>query len=156
MAKLSVRITDILSIENKKCILVDDIDNHKLRMFQLSLLWRASISSKKMFSQIFIGNHEEVIRKLLVNDDPGNYQKYSCVMSFSNKNKLFYRTVQSPVKLNPFESNDRYRFIAGHFGWDFFISDNLIPEVFEETVLSENSKLFLFINPPINLFDVVK
>ena len=55
---------------------VKGIDWIKFRLLMLSILWRASISSRKTFSKISLGEHEERIRVMIKNQDPGDFLSY--------------------------------------------------------------------------------
>jgi hypothetical protein len=48
----------------------------KYKLFLLSILWRASISSKSFFKRINIGEHEEIIRKMIFENDPKKFDEY--------------------------------------------------------------------------------
>jgi hypothetical protein len=63
---------------DKNKILFEDIDYTKFKLFQLSLLWRASVSTVRLFSEVSIGAHEEKLRKMLINKNPGEYYEYGC------------------------------------------------------------------------------
>jgi len=48
------------------------VDYEKFKLFQLSMLWRASVSQTKMFANVKLGNnHEERIRRILNDENPG-------------------------------------------------------------------------------------
>jgi hypothetical protein len=57
------------------------IDYRELKLFQMSLLWRAGVASGEFFEQVDLGErHEERLRHLLVCDDPGSAEDYPCIM----------------------------------------------------------------------------
>jgi hypothetical protein len=43
----------------------ENVDYLRLKLFQLSIIWRASISKDRMFESVKLGRHEEKIRKML-------------------------------------------------------------------------------------------
>lgn len=49
---------------------IAEYDYTKLKLFFLSVLWRASVSSQPFFHRIDLGPHEEQIRQALLNGDP--------------------------------------------------------------------------------------
>lgn len=59
---------------------LSNLDYPKLKLFQLSILWRAGVSSLPAFSQVNLGPHAEWIRTMLVNGDPGCTSDYGCLM----------------------------------------------------------------------------
>ena len=54
----------------------ENINYQKFKLFLLSILWRASISSRPMFSNISLGDNEEIIRKMLLAGAPGKNFDY--------------------------------------------------------------------------------
>ncbi len=54
------------------------LDYTKLKLFQLSVLWRASISSDAFFCEVQLGAHEEVVRRMLWDRNPGRPDEYGC------------------------------------------------------------------------------
>ncbi|MFZ1546919.1 MAG: hypothetical protein WAT12_07435, partial [Candidatus Nitrotoga sp.] len=52
-------------------------DYKKLKLFCLSVLWRASVSNRACFERVSLGPHEKVIRDMIQTGDPGSKDKYS-------------------------------------------------------------------------------
>jgi len=48
----------------------------RFRLFHLSVLFRASVSSDPTFKEVALGKHEEIIRRMLLNNDPGGKWQY--------------------------------------------------------------------------------
>lgn len=59
---------------------VASYDYDKLKLFFMSLLWRMAASSQYFFSQAKLGPHEEVLRKMILNADPGDEDAYSSIL----------------------------------------------------------------------------
>lgn len=113
------------------------------KLFQLSLLWRASISNRPEVPKINLGPHQERIRKMLYYGNPGKPYEYGCGLFFlpqQPKEMLSFIYPPEPV-------NGR---VMGHFGFRaifaglfwFWISSNHMemfsrPKIF----LSENGDL---------------
>ncbi len=57
----------------------NEFDYSKLKLFFLSLLWRASETSLLAFNKVKLGPHAEVIRQMVVNGNPGSVEKYSVI-----------------------------------------------------------------------------
>lgn len=60
--------------------LLTNLDYARFKLFQLSILWRASVSSLPDFSNVQLGLHEERIRQMLLAGDPGTLHEYGCLM----------------------------------------------------------------------------
>lgn len=58
------------------------LDYHKFKIFQLSVLWRAGVSADPMFSNIKLGRHQEILRRMIVDGDPGESYSYGCGLFF--------------------------------------------------------------------------
>lgn len=56
------------------------LDYANLKLFQLSILWRAGVSTLPAFSQVTLGAHEDRIRTMLLHNDPGRSDDYGCLM----------------------------------------------------------------------------
>lgn len=71
--------------------MVTGTDQHKLKMFCVSYLWRASITTRPEFKGINLGTiHEEQIRQMILNDTSGDPHDYTVsLQKFSNKDGKF-------------------------------------------------------------------
>lgn len=56
---------------------INSYDYKKLKLFFLSLLWRASISSQPFFKKIQIGAHENILKEMIRNSNPGEPYDYA-------------------------------------------------------------------------------
>src|SRR4030042_6422490 len=61
---------------NKTWMPVGNIDYKKFKLFLLSILWRASITSRPYFSQVKLDHHENIIREMILNDNPQKREDY--------------------------------------------------------------------------------
>jgi hypothetical protein len=61
---------------------VHGIDRHRLRLFYLSLLWRAAATARHEFSEVAIpGTDLEEIRRMLLENDPGRSEFYPITLT---------------------------------------------------------------------------
>ena len=120
---------------------IKGVDYEKFKLFLLSLLWRASISSRDLYKQISLGPHEDIIRKMIINGCPKKQMEYPCMIStyLHNKKELSPDFIGQPIKV---KNNDgtRYVFLIGGFLFMFFISQHGIPEWISELVINENNE----------------
>ena len=80
---------------------VNGIDPKKLKLFCLSYIWRASITSWTEFSLVKLGEfHEEKIRKMLLADDCGSPKDSSVLFSKYYINYLIYAASVIPKQQN--------------------------------------------------------
>jgi hypothetical protein len=90
------------------------------KLFQLSLLWRASVASVEMFKDIHIADHEEIIRNMLLSKNPGLPEQYGCIMFVLDDAVHLQKTIWSPVK-DTIDGYTCYRFLTGRIFWYFFL-----------------------------------
>lgn len=56
-------------------------DYETLKLFFLSLAWRASVSTHRFYSDISLGPFEDRVRTMLIDGDPGNSQEHSVLLA---------------------------------------------------------------------------
>lgn len=74
-----------LTIENgakdlSKYISVKGLNYSKFKLFLMSVWWRASISKLPAFQNVNLGQHEQILRDKILNNDPGNSDEYPCAI----------------------------------------------------------------------------
>jgi len=66
---------------------IDKFDYRKLKLFFISVLWRASISGQYFFKRIKLGPHESLAREMIVERNPGTAEDFAVVVAkFSDPN----------------------------------------------------------------------
>lgn len=104
---------------------IENVDYKLFKLFQLSLLWRASVTKREFFSRVCLGPQENRIREMLVAEDPGNPEMFGCVMlAFMISSKeLLHELITRPV---PFYANSHkwYKFLFAGCGWIFVASSH--------------------------------
>jgi len=131
-------------------VTVEGLDYKQFKLFQLSILWRSGISKLQMFENVRLGRFEEILRKMLLHEQPGTQDSFGCVM-FGLKDNA---GVTDGLLVQP--TNTRtdghlcYRFIFGGFMWVYFVSGH--PKTGEYVVgfLQESGRLSFVIK---NIFE---
>lgn len=76
--KIGIKMTDTLNYRY-----FTGIDYPKLKLFQLSLLWRASVAVQEKYSPVQLNaRRNEALRKMLYHEKPCNPALYGCRMQF--------------------------------------------------------------------------
>lgn len=78
--------------ENKFLILTNNsyYDYKKFKLFLISILWRAGISSRKMFAGVKLdSNIEADLKNMILNDNPGKEYEYPCGILLPPMETLF-------------------------------------------------------------------
>lgn len=112
-------------ITNGNPIKIEGIDYQKFKLFQLSILWRASVSNLDFFENVSLGPHEEKIRKMIFNETPGSNLKYPCLffMMLMEQNDVLDSFIYPPQMLR-IDGHRVFRFIFGGGFWIFFVSSH--------------------------------
>ncbi|MDZ7723247.1 MAG: hypothetical protein U5R06_10690 [candidate division KSB1 bacterium] len=129
---------------------IENINYKDFKLFQLSILWRASISSNTFYSNISLGPHEEKIRKMLIEENPGGWLEYPCLLYAIlriTKKEILDDLILPPDSIK-FEGHRLYRFFMGGSFWIFFVSSHTDTLELTHFFLTEDGKLKI----PINSF----
>lgn len=106
-------------------IAVKGIDYQKFKLFHLSVLWRASVSSLPQFSLVGLGPHEEKIRDLILNETSGDENRYGFFgfVLVDNNNNLVDGPIMQPIS-SKIEAHRVFIFIFGGCQWFYFTSSH--------------------------------
>lgn len=121
---------------------LESINYKLLKLFFISVLWRASVSNRKEFSKVNVGPFEQVLKNMILELDPGDQDKFSItIMRFNDylgKNFL----------LNPHRTRingiNYYIFYLGA-GYKVYIKVDKRPlsGVLAEIILKPNQPLYI-------------
>lgn len=103
-------------------VILRGMDYERIKLFQLGLLWKASVSEKPFFTKVSLGPHQEKIRKMLLEENPGASDDYGCLILRRELNQAD-GSVTPPLKLK-FQGNNAYRFVFGGFIWTYIVSNH--------------------------------
>jgi len=134
-------IRNEINVHGMKSSHCKEINYPYFRLFLLSIIWRASISKLQIFSNVNLGPHEDVIREMILNKDPGNYKKYPCIMiTYINQKKLPHQLIGEPI-LSRKGGTYTYFFLIGGVLYIYFISQHNIPDWVFECVLNSDGEM---------------
>lgn len=119
-----------LHIEKKRTdeeifiIQVHNIDYRKFKIFLLSILWRASISSRPFFNSVKLGRHEEVIRKMIYEGNAGAFSDFPIFIATYLHNKTVSSDlISQPRRIEIMNSNTSYVFLISGFFYTFYVAE---------------------------------
>ena len=100
-------------------ITLSGLDYRKFKLFHLSILFRASVSTLSEFKQVSLGKHEEILRRAILNDldIPENMYVLLCHAITKNKSEIQYGLITSPFKLRQPNGYISYGFCFGGCVW---------------------------------------
>jgi len=105
-------------------IWVHGADYARFKLFQLSILWRAGVSSLPMFSKVRLGPHEERLRKRILAEDPGPPTEYGCALyALTTPTGIDRQLIVQPT-LAKMEGIHAYHFVFGGLIWLYFVSSH--------------------------------
>jgi len=122
------------------------IDYKKFKLFQMSILWRASIAKSPLFKAVKLGKQEERLRKMLLESKPGLSHNFGCLMVIIQNTKQLKHIIWVPVK-DDIEGKICYRFQTGELFWYFFITSHPKEHLIRNSFLSEDGNLPVLIAP---------
>jgi hypothetical protein len=124
---------------------VADLDYAKFKLFQLSVLWRAGVSSLPFFEKVQLGKHVETLRLLLLAGDPGSSERYGCFMfGLKLEAQAFTGVIMQPGKVR-LNGHTAYRFVFGGFLWAMLVSSHDLGAPHNQCTLSVTGKTVLLI-----------
>lgn len=106
---------------------ISGLDYGKLKLFQLSVLWRAGISRLPSFSQVQLGPHADRIRAMVHEQRPGNAADYGCIMSLLMRGNDMVTGLVVPPTWARFDGLKSYRFIFGGLVFVYIVSSTPPP-----------------------------
>ncbi len=135
---------------------IPNLDYAPFKLFHLSILWRASISSLAPFAMVSLGDEqEERIRQMLLNGDPGqpnDYQIFGALFLSRGTNKVLDGFIAAPTR-QEYQGLQIYQFIFGGCAWHYVIGDQSI-EDFLPVSLSASGSLRLRVRDIGNLASI--
>lgn len=127
---------------NPHCIEISNFDYPKLKMFFLTLLWRAGVSRRQLFRHVQLGPHEERIRKMILAKDPGDPHAYAVILGIHRDTPPYGLPMLEPVPLRDDETGIRYyRFSLGHLIACIKVDQQPYGRAWEDFVISPNAPL---------------
>lgn len=141
----------ILHRREGKRVYLEGIDYKKMRIFGLSVLWRAGVSSLRMFEQVQLGRHEETIRTMILNEDPGEPTTYPFMLALVvHEEKVQTDLIMQPTRTRA-DGHLGYRFVFGGLAWIFIVSSHKPPQIISQASISKEGKLVMLISSIENM-----
>ncbi len=122
---------------------VHGIDYHQFKLFQLSILWRAAVATGDFFSKVQLGPHQERLRVMLLNKDPGEPWEYGCLMIGVHQDGQMQPIIVQPTPAR-LPDGQGMQFIFGGYFWAYRIaSHRSMDRGFLNAILQRSGKLAL-------------
>lgn len=124
-----------------------NIDYCKFKLFLLSLLWRSSISSRPFFSNVQLGKHEEIIRKMILTNSPGDIEDYPVfLVTYLNDKSIPPQLIRNPFKLRFSTGQIAYRFLIGGMFYIFLVNskNHKLPEFISTVTIKPSNEIDIY------------
>lgn len=116
------------------------VDCNLLKLFALSLLWRAGASTHSAYHKVKLGPHEQKLHDMVLNGSPEHEESYSVVFA-----RWFDEIELGPVIMDPFSERYLgvrfYRFYCGRYVIYIKVDQQKTPENFSPVQLSAGKVL---------------
>jgi hypothetical protein len=143
-----------LEVSREGAILrIRGLDYTKLKLFELSILWRAGVSTLPFFEKLQLGPaHEERLRQLLQACDPGDPDRYGVLM-FGLKVGELPETLQVIAEPRPIRSHGirAYNLTFGGFLWVFHVSSRDPPPLLRQCFLRGDGSRFISVRNALEM-----
>ncbi len=129
---------------SKEISTIRGLDYKRFKLFHMSILWRVGITSRKEFVNVNLSNHEERLRQLIFDDDPGDPNQYSVfgyILVFPSDQVCNSLLIQ-PVEVDLFNVPG-FHVTFGGCVWHYLLSDNIDLNQFP-FILKDDGNLHMF------------
>lgn len=100
-------------------IVIPGVDYTRFKLFQLSMLWRASVATHSWFAAVKLADHrEEALRQMLFTENPGEPHEYGCVLGTIARPNQLHTLTRSPFEFQ-MEGHPAIQFITCGLFWLF-------------------------------------
>lgn len=120
---------------------ISNLDYTRFKLFLLSILWRAHISSNKFFNKVSVGEHESILREMIMSGNAGAEDEYKiAIVAIKDR-------IDNLVRIMPNPEVKKYD--GGHFaafflsGFIYFINLQRKTDflVFDKSILKESGEI---------------
>ncbi|SDS95846.1 hypothetical protein SAMN05216490_2176 [Mucilaginibacter mallensis] len=136
--------------DNTQFSIFNNVDYRKFKLFLLSILWRASISKRATFGYINLGPHEDILRKMILDGDPGTEHEYPIfTMTYLNDKKMPRDIILTPTRKRTKAGHIFYIFPIGGLIYSYYVNSKYhpLPDYVKIGTISKDNK-FIIVNIP--------
>lgn len=124
-----------------------NIDYGKMKLFLLSILWRASITDRKAFKDVDLGEkHEERLRKLIYENIVPAESEYPIMMtSFMRTDHSLKNLIGQPKRVRFKDGLNGYVFLIDSIQFMFYVNstNHKLPEYLEKSMLKKKGEMII-------------
>jgi hypothetical protein len=137
-------------------VFCEGVDYTKFKLFLISLIWRFSISSNEFYRFVDLGEHENVIRKMIIENDPGEVTDYPCTITTYRRHEDLPRQIISQPLKHFHEGITCYAFLMNGLLFTFYISRTETPDYIKEIVVNKKNQLKVIQMPKQDAIKIIR
>ena len=136
---------------NGSIVSVAGIDYTQFKLFQLSLLWRAGVAKGRYFERVALGPHEELLRAMLHEGNPGPFDLYPCILwGLSLQPDQIPELMVQPCR-DKVWGQTTYHFVVPGLKLVYFVSKQRLPRKQSQFVLQHEGSLIFQVRSVLEL-----
>lgn len=114
------------------------------KLFQMSIIWRASIANRQEVHKINLGPHAESLRRMLFEESPGECYEYGTILMLppASLDEIAREFIYPPERIpGKIDGHTAYRAIFAELIWLFIVSNHSAELQGEHLFLSKDGRL---------------
>ncbi len=119
------------------------VDYAPLKLFFLSVLWRASVGSQPFFNRVELGSHQKRLLEMIRAEDPGPPDEFAVILIKLEGGPS--KAILSPSRW-PFENVNYYKLYMGGYVAHIKVDNHATNECLREIMLRPNSLLYVILD----------
>jgi hypothetical protein len=131
----------IIHKNEKLAYFIEDVDYPKLKLFFISLLWRASVTNHPFFSKVDVGPFEVQLKKMITGDDPGDENTFSVTITKYDETSLA-SAMLSPHR-NKWCDINYYTFYLRGFKVYIKVDQRIAPDIMLNFMIRPHNRLLI-------------
>jgi hypothetical protein len=143
-SEINIKATKVRNEHGVELTNCKNISYSQYKLFLLSILWRAHISTRPFFREIDLGPHAEIIRQMLYYNTVCEETEYPIlIFTHLNSNKIPSDIIISPLKRRLGGGLRIYAFTIGGFIYMFLVNSKYhnLPEYILESTIKKNNEM---------------
>lgn len=128
-----------------KIVSIPGLDYKRFKLFHMSVLWRAGISSRPEFETVRLGPHEGRLRRMLLAEDPGEafeYPFWGLMLNDAETGRVYDDVLIQP-EMSKALGHTIYHFMFGGCSWYYITSTHPAPKEILPAVFDRSGILIL-------------
>jgi hypothetical protein len=133
---------EIEILDTGSTVTLRNLDYEKLKLFQLSMLWRMGIAEHQLFKDVTLGCHEDRLQEMIRSGDPGRAHDYGCfLLALLDENNKAIDGAIGQVEKRRDSGHHLYAVVIGSCWWVFVVSSHTETVPFRDFFLQDDGTM---------------